>query len=64
VVYLTLTVKAALTINAPPVKLGFMSKTDFADLVIDCVMSAVVPQFAKFAIQVDHTLMQTKNASA
>jgi hypothetical protein len=49
---------------APLVKLGFMSKTAFADLVIDCVLSAAVPLFAKNAIQVDYTLMPTKNVNA
>jgi hypothetical protein len=60
---LTLTAQAALTVIAPLVKLDFMSKTAFVDLVIDCVLSAAVPLFAKNAIQVDHSLMQTKNVN-
>jgi hypothetical protein len=61
---LTLTAQAALTVIALLVKLGFMSITDFADLVIDCVFSAAEPLFAKNAIQMDHTLVPTKNVNA
>ena len=51
-------------IGVPLVKLAFTLTTEFAKLVAETALNVAVLMFAQNAIQVFHTWITTKNASA
>ncbi len=64
VVYFTLIVSTALAISVLLVKLAFILTTEFVKLVAETVLNVAVLMSAQNAMQVFHTWITTKNASA